>query len=34
MAMSRIYGREGGVPSFEDLRQELIDNFGDDGAIT
>ncbi|XP_020893175.1 uncharacterized protein LOC110232334, partial [Exaiptasia diaphana] len=32
LSMKRILGRQGGYPEFNDLRQELIDEYGEDGA--
>ena len=34
LAMSRIEGREGGVPDFEDVRKKLMDAYGQNGANT
>jgi hypothetical protein len=34
LAMRRIKGRDGGVPQFEELRQQFINEYGVNGAIT
>ncbi|KAJ8038527.1 hypothetical protein HOLleu_15977 [Holothuria leucospilota] len=34
MSMKRILGREGGYPDFNQLRQQLIDRYGEHGANT
>ena len=34
LSMVRILGREGGYPDFDELRKELVNRFGSDGANT
>ena len=34
LSMKRILGRDGGFPDSNTLRQEIIDHYGSDGAIT
>ena len=34
LAMNRIVGRDHGYPEFEDLKNKMIEIYGDDGAIT
>ncbi|CAH1793841.1 unnamed protein product [Owenia fusiformis] len=34
LAMKRIIGREGGYPNFFDLRKQMIEKYGEDGANT
>ena len=34
LAMHRIVGRDGGYPTFQQLREEIVEQYGDDGANT